>query len=218
MLFARPNHEADQDPLNDSNPSRLVKPKDGRSRAIGIVLLGAIAFLIGAIVTWAILSWQRTTMDNSERQRTTVNSSASADIPPDVSTLTPSQGAVTLGNWYFDHHDWAKATEQYRKAIDLGLDNADVRSDLGSALRFANQPAAAAAEYEAAQRENPEHENSLFNLATLYLQSLNEPNRAIALLEEFKTKFPRSGAIPRVEELLQEARKKATPAPNPSAG
>src|SRR5260221_12374011 len=121
--------------------------------------------------------------------------------------LAPSQSAVVLGNWYFDHHEWAKATEQYRKAISLGLDNADIRSDLGSALRFSTQLEAAAAEYETAQRENPEHENSLFNLATLYLQSLNRPDRAVAVLEQFKARFPRTGAIPRVDDLLEEARK-----------
>jgi hypothetical protein len=204
-----------------------MKPKDSRSRAIGIVLLGAVAFVIGALVTWAILtqlarhssvSGQRTTTIDGEPQHTTVNGSAATGILPDVSTLAPAQGAVTLGNWYFDHHDWAKAAEQYRKAIVLGLDNADVRSDLGSALRFDNQLQAAATEYETAQRENPAHENSLFNLATLYLQSLNEPGRAVELLEQFKTKYPRSGAIPRVDELLQEARKRSTAAPSPTAG
>jgi tetratricopeptide (TPR) repeat protein len=183
----------------------VVKPKDNKPRATGIVLVGAIAFVIGAILTWAILA------------RLSASSSPTSlrenDVLPDVSTLTPSQGAVTLGNWYFDHHDWTKATEQYRKALRLGLDNADVRSDLGSALRFNNQPEAAAAEYEIAQQENPGHENSLFNLAALYLQSLNQPERAVALLEQFKTRFPRSGAIPRVDELLQEARKRGSNSP-----
>jgi Flp pilus assembly protein TadD len=204
-----------------------VKPKDSRSRAIGIVLLGAVAFVIGALVTWAILTQlagrssvlpQRTIMIDGEPQRTRVSGSEATDVLPDVSALAPAQGAVTLGNWYFDHHDWAKAAEQYRKAIGLGLDNADVRSDLGSALRFGNQLQAAAAEYETAQRENPEHENSLFNLATLYLQSLNQPGRAAELLEQFKTKYPRSGAIPRVDELLQEARKRSAAAPSPTKG
>jgi tetratricopeptide (TPR) repeat protein len=183
----------------------VVKPKDNKPRATGIVLVGAIAFVIGAILTWAILA------------RLSASSSPTSlrenDVLPDVSTLTPSQGAVTLGNWYFDHHDWAKATEQYRKALRLGLDNADVRSDLGSALRFNNQPEAAAAEYEIAQQENPGHENSLFNLAALYLQSLDQPERAVTLLEQFKTRFPRSGAIPRVDELLQEARKRGSNSP-----
>ena len=180
----------------------VVKPKDNKGRATGIVLVGAIAFVIGAILTWAILS-QLSVSSSPTSQREN-------DVLPDVSAFTPSQGAVTLGNWYFDHHDWAKATEQYRKALSLGLDNADVRSDLGSALRFNNQPEAAAAEYEIAQQENPGHENSLFNLAMLYLQSLNQPERAIALLEQFRARFPRSGAIPRVDELLQEARKRGT--------
>jgi tetratricopeptide (TPR) repeat protein len=188
-----------------------VKRKENKSRALRIVLLGAIAFVVGAIVTWAILSqWPGRPSASPQRGN---------EVLPDVSALTPDQRAVTLGNWYFDHHDWAKATEQYRNAISLGLDNADVRSDLGSTLRFSSQPEAAAAEYEIAQRENPEHENSLFNLATLYLQSLNEPDRAVTLLEQFKARFPRSGAIPRVDELLQEARKeRAGASPSPSHG
>jgi tetratricopeptide (TPR) repeat protein len=188
-----------------------VKPKDNKSQAIGIVVLGAIAFAAGAILTWAILSHLS--------GRTSTPQQSGNDVLPDISTLTSSTGAIALGNWYFDHHDWARATEQYRKAIELGLDNADVRSDLGSALRFNNQPAAAATEYEIAQRENPEHENSLFNLATLYLQSLNEPDRAIALLEKFKARFPHSGTISRADELLQEAKKKETsPSRAPTSG
>jgi tetratricopeptide (TPR) repeat protein len=168
-----------------------VKSRENKSQAIGIVVLGGIAFAAAAISTWLILSHV------SGRAKTPPQ--IGNDVLPDISTLTPAAGAVALGNWYFDRHDWARATEQYRKAISLGLDNADVRSDLGSALRFNNQPAAAAAEYEIAQRENPEHENSLFNLATLYLQSLNESDRAITLLEQFKSRFPHSGAISRVE-------------------
>jgi tetratricopeptide (TPR) repeat protein len=188
-----------------------VKRKNNKSQAMRIVLLGTIAFIVGAILTWAILSHLP--------GRTTASLPRENGVLPAVSALSPSEGAVTLGNWYFDHHDWAKATEQYRKAISLGLDNADVRSDLGSALRFNNQPEAAAAEYEIAQRENPEHENSLFNLATLYLQSLNQPDRAITLLEQFKARFPRSGAIPRVDGLLQEAKKKRVgPSPSSTAG
>ena len=187
----------------------VVKPTDNKARAAGIVLVGAIAFVIGAILTWAILSQLSVSSPPTSLREN--------DVLPDVSAFTASQGAVTLGNWYFDHHDWAKATEQYRKALSLGLDNADVRSDLGSALRFNNQPEAAAAEYEIAQQENPGHENSLFNLATLYLQSLNQPERAIALLEQFRTRFPRSGAIPRVDELLQEAKKRGTSPPPASS-
>jgi tetratricopeptide (TPR) repeat protein len=173
---------------------------DNRSRARATIFLGAIAFCAGAILTWVILSQLPRSAPVPEQK--------GDDVLPDVSALSPSEGALTLGNWYFDHHQWAIATEQYRKAISLGLDNADVRSDLGSALRFNNRPEAAAAEYATAQQENPEHENSLFNLATLYLQSLNQPDRAATLLEEFKARFPRSGAIPRVDELIQEAKKK----------
>ncbi|MGA8659051.1 MAG: hypothetical protein WB586_23220 [Chthoniobacterales bacterium] len=55
-------------------------------------------------------------------------------------------------------------------------------------------------------RQNPQHENSLFNLAALYLQTAHEPAKAIELLEDFRKRFPKSGALPRVQELLDEAK------------
>ena len=115
-------------------------------------------------------------------------------------------GGTDLANWYFDNHNWPKAIEQYQKAISLGLDNADLRTDLGSAYRFSGQSDRAIEQYEIAQRENPEHENSLFNLAALYLQSMHNPAKASELLEDFRTRFPKSGALPRVQELLAEAK------------
>lgn len=111
-----------------------------------------------------------------------------------------------MANWYFDNHTWPKAIEEYQKAISLGLDNADLRTDLGSAYRFSGQTGQAIEQYEIAQRENPQHENSLFNLAALYLQTEHDPAKATELLEDFRRRFPKSGALPRVQELLDEAK------------
>jgi hypothetical protein len=47
---------------------------------------------------------------------------------------------------------------------------------------------------------------SLFNLAALYLQTAHEPAKATELLEDFRKRFPKSGALPRVQELLDEAK------------
>jgi len=55
------------------------------------------------------------------------------------------------------------------------------------------QPEAAAAEYEIANKRIQGTKTVCYNLATLYLQSLTQPERAIALLEQFRTRFPRSG-------------------------
>jgi predicted Zn-dependent protease len=191
-----------------------------------LIFLGMIAFSSGGILVWLILSSSAApeseakfgprsanpiTMDD---QASTAPQPGRQTIPehqfePDVSQLSPQIAAVTLGNWSFDHKVWSKAIEQYEKAIALGLDNPDIRTDLGSAFRFSGKIDEALKEYTKAREQNPQHENSLFNLASLYLQNLNQPAKATELLEDFKNHFPQSGALPRVNELLEQAKNQA---------
>ena len=131
-----------------------------RSNLAQIVLAAFIAFAVGALVVWVILSTHR-----QNPQNLATPSSAVAPSPPDTAGLAPGQAALAMANWFFDNHTWPKAIDEYEKAISLGLDNADLRTDLGSAYRFSGQNAKAIEQYEIAQRENPQHENSLFNLA-----------------------------------------------------
>jgi len=70
------------------------------------------------------------------------------------------------------------------------MDNPDVRTDLGNSLRFSGQPQQALAEYQIARKENPQHENSLCNMATLYAQVLNDPGNAVLAWQEYLRRFP----------------------------
>jgi Tfp pilus assembly protein PilF len=171
---------------------------------IQLVLLGIIAFSTGGILVWLVLSSSRTS-SLPPVQAPPVAAHALAGRP-DVSQLDLPQAALTLGNWHFDQKAWPQAISEYERAIQLGIDNPDVRTDLGSAYRFSGATAKALEQYEIARRQNPQHENSLFNLATLYLQSMNDSTTAVRYLEEFQRRFPSSGARPRVEELLRQAR------------
>ena len=173
-----------------------------------LIVLGFMAFALGAILVLVILPSHRQQPTNQAPP-----SSAVAPGPPDTAGQAPDQAALTLANCFFDNHNWPKAIEQYQKAISLGLDNADLRTDLGSSYRFSGQSERAIEQYEIAQRENPEHENSLFNLAALYLQSMHNPARASELLEDFRKRFPKSGALPRVQELLTEAKAQMSNSP-----
>jgi uncharacterized protein HemY len=65
--------------------------------------------------------------------------------------MTPAQAALTLGNWHYDHKAWPRAIENYRRAMVQGLDNPDVRTDLGSALRFSGEPQKVLEQYRIAQ-------------------------------------------------------------------
>ena len=151
---------------------------------------------VGAGVTWVIMS----------QRSPSTQQPASFVTPSDVSGLSTADAAVVRGNQAYDHQQWADAIKAYHEAIAKGSDNPDVRTDLGNAFRFSGEPEKALEQYAIAQRQNPQHENSLFNQIGLFMEVLHDPIRAIPLCEEFIKRFPNSEKAPRVREQLQTAK------------
>jgi len=127
--------------------------------------------------------------------------------PPMLSEgKTPAQAAVELGNWYFDHKNWKQAIGNYEQAIARGADNADVRTDLGSAYRFDGQPKQALEEYRRAHKMNPRHEHSLFNQGGVYAFDLKDNAKAIEVWREYLKEFPQGENAARARELITSVR------------
>lgn len=114
-----------------------------------------------------------------------------------------ADAARTLGNWNYDQQNWLHAIEHYEEAITRGADNPDVRTDLGNCYRFLGQAEKALAEYEIAQKQNPQHENSLFNQISLLGDLLHDQARSEAVAREFLERFPQSPQVMAVRERLQ---------------
>lgn len=131
--------------------------------------------------------------------------SEAAEMPPNAAGLPPAQAAMLLGNWHYDRKRWTQAIEQYEAAIRLGFDNADVRTDLGNCFRFLGQPQKALEQYQAAQRQNPRHENSLFNTAGIYGEVLHDPNKAADTWREYLRRFPDGAGAARARQSLAES-------------
>jgi tetratricopeptide (TPR) repeat protein len=219
--------------MNWFNQAHFFSAEKNRSlQILQLVFLGMIAFSTGGILVWLILSNAAVSEPEARLDSKLIKSTGNqSGLPlpgesgaleasehlPDINGLSPQMAAATLGNWSFDHKIWSKAAEEYEKAISLGLDNPDLRTDLGSAYRFAGKFDQALIQYSLAQSQNPQHENSLFDLASLYLQNLRQPGKAIELLQQFKARFPQSGAIPRVNELIEEAKNQSANSPPDSA-
>lgn len=144
----------------------------------------------------------------------TTNASATSPStphePPATLTagMTPVQASLTLGNWYYDHEAWPQAVEHYKKTIAQGLDNPDIRTDLGSALRFGGEPLKALEQYRLAQKQNPRHENSLFNQGGLY-SDLKQPAKAIALWRDYIKRFPAGQSVAQARQLIAREQSKA---------
>ena len=130
----------------------------------------------------------------------------SAPATPDISQASPADAAVLRGNMAYDHQQWTDAVREYQDAIAKGRDNPDVRTDLGNAFRFSGQAEKALEQYTIAQRQNPQHENSLFNQIGLFMEVIHDPNRAIPVCEEFIRRFPNSDKAVRAKEQLALAK------------
>lgn len=100
---------------------------------------------------------------------------------------------------------------QYEEAIAGGLDNADVRTDLGNCYRFLEQPQKALEQYRRAQKENPQHEQSLFNQGGLFAFSLHDNARAIAKWREYLQRFPHGATVTEARKLIAQAKSGSLP-------
>ena len=123
--------------------------------------------------------------------------------PPDTTGLPPAEAARALADWNYDRQNWAHAIEHYEQAIAQGADTPDVRTDLGNCFRFLGQPKKALEQYELAQKQNPQHENSLFNQISLYGDLLHDRQRAIAIGQDFVARFPQGPQAVAAKQLIE---------------
>ena len=187
--------------MASSNASKSAAVR--RQALWNYVLTILVSAAVGAGLTW---------MFTSQRSSPQVHPAFSpspvpvANATPDVSGMSAGEAAVVLGNFAYDHQRWPEAISRYQEAIATGLNNADVRTDLGNAFRFSGEPEQALNQYSIAQKLNPQHENSLFNQISLFTEVLNQPTGAVPICEEFIRRFPNSDKLPAVREQLARAK------------
>ena len=192
-----------------SNP----KPNSPNPRGL-VPLFLLLAFALGVGTTWLIMhtSARQTAGPEIESFLPPPGTAGLAPAspspvagPPNVSQMSPADAARTLANWNYDQQNWPHAIEHYEEAIARGADNADVRTDLGNCYRFLGQPEKALAQYEIAQKQNPLHENSLFNQISLLGDLLHDQARSAAAAREFLQRFPQSPQAVTVRQRLPGA-------------
>jgi hypothetical protein len=189
-------------------PSPMRKNRDEARRGQSLwnyVMTVLLSAAMGAAVTWLFTS---RSSSPGFRPASPAPPTTAANATPDVSGLSMGDAAVVLGNFAYDHQRWPEAIRRYEEAIASGVNTADIHTDLGNALRFSGQPEQALNQYAIAQKLNPQHENSLFNQISLFVEVLNEPTRAIPICEEFIRRFPASDKLPAVQQELARAKAK----------
>ena len=125
-----------------------------------------------------------------------------------------AQASRELGNGYEDHGQWPQAVAAYTEAIAGGLDDPDIRTDLGVAYFKSSQPKKALEQYVIAQHQNPQHENSLFNEASAYAV-LGDSTRAIAIWQQYLQRFPQGQHVADAKKFIAEVQAHAPAPPSP---
>lgn len=175
---------------------------------IPLLMLGS--FVLGAGGMWLIM---RTSAPGPAPRPPVERFALSSPVagPPDVSALPPADAARTLADWNYDRQNWPHAIDHYQEAIARGVDNPDVRTDLGNCFRFTGQPQKALEQYRIAQTQNPQHENSLFNQAGLFAEVLHDDQQALAVAREFLVRFPQSERAESARQLISKIQERNRP-------
>lgn len=191
--------------MSKNKPSAPAAPPAQKSFWLPFALSGVFGLLVGGTLTY--LALQPRLRAPSTVAAPTVAADPSSHLPsPDLTAgQPPAQADRTLGNFYYDHQNWSLAVKHYESAISQGSNDADIRTDLGNAYRFAGRPDDALAQYQLAQKMNPAHEFSLFNQGGLYLQELMQPPKAIAVWNEYLTRFPSGRNVEAARQLIAQA-------------
>ena len=196
----------------------MVKPKPTSSPAISppgqksfwvpFALAGLFGLLVGGTATYLALQPRlRASAQPAPAAMTAAADDPTTHVPAPELTAgqTPAQADRTLGNFYYDHQNWPLAIRHYEAAISGGANDADIRTDLGNAYRFANRPQDALAQYQLAQKMNPAHEFSLFNQGGLYLEQLMQPQKAVEVWNQYLARFPQGQNVAAARQLIAQA-------------
>lgn len=167
--------------------------------------IGLIGALLGATITYLALRPGLAATPAGAVPGANPDPSTHLPSPDLTAGKTPAEADRALGNFHYDHQNWAQAIARYESAIRLGSDDADIRTDLGNAYRFIGRTDDALAQYTRAQLMNPSHEFSLFNQGGLYLEDLKQPAKAIEVWQEYLNRFPAGRNIAAARQLIAQA-------------
>ena len=93
-----------------------------------------------------------------------------------------------------------------KKPVDFGFldySTPDLRTDLGTAYKNLGDREKALSEYGLAQRQDPFHQNSLFNQAIVHAELHDKP-KALAAAREYLRRFPQGHGADSARTLISE--------------
>jgi len=113
----------------------------------------------------------------------------------------------SLGNEYFDTHQHQKAVEAYGKGLAIKPDEPNVLTDQGVMYRDLGQFDNALANFQKANKLNPNHVQSLFNMGVVYSSDLHKPDEAAKAWNKVIALAPGSEQAAQARQMLSQLKK-----------
>ena len=122
--------------------------------------------------------------------------------PNDVATL------VEVGNIYYDTKNFREAIGYYQQSLKLKND-ANVRTDLGTAYWHLGDADSALREFEGALKLDPKHANTYYNMGIVKWQGKMDVNGAVGAWQKLLQTNPDFAEKDKIDNLIARARQHA---------
>jgi tetratricopeptide (TPR) repeat protein len=116
---------------------------------------------------------------------------------------------VKLGNLFYDGQQYQEAIKFYERALKIHSDNADVRTDLGTAYWYIGDADRALSEFQKSLQVRPNHAGTWFNMGIVKWQGKMDPAGAVLAWQELLKRNPDYEGKAKVEELIAKAKQHA---------
>jgi cytochrome c-type biogenesis protein CcmH/NrfG len=179
-----------------------------------VLLVGAVALVIGLILGWMI----------GQKSGPSIPAPASSPMAGAPAPAAPMVNAqqkinelkalvandpknakawVALGNEYFDADQPMDSIDAYQKAIDLGVNDPNLLTDQGVMFRRLGWFDRAIDNFTKAIKLDPNHATSIFNLGIVYRYDLQDFTKAEEAWTKFLAISPNGPGADRVRQELE---------------
>lgn len=110
---------------------------------------------------------------------------------------------VELANVNFDQKSFNDAISLYKKALEIQPGAVNVRTDMGTAMFYANRFDEAVAEFQLTLKQDPTSAQALFNLGVTMLHGKNDPKGALQYWEKLVETNPNHPQASLVKEQIR---------------
>jgi len=114
------------------------------------------------------------------------------------------QAWTMLANEYYDTDQPQKAINAYAKALELKPNNANLLTDQGVMFKRAGAFDKALENFEKAQRIDPKHLQSLYNMGIVYAEDLKQPEKAMKVWTHYLEIDSTSPAAQQVKRMMAQ--------------